>query len=73
MRLADPAHVAVLEHAQQARLQRELHVADLVEEQRAAVRLLEETRLGDFRIGEGAACVAEQFVFDQMDRESPRS
>ena len=42
--LAAAAHareLAVLQHAQQLRLHRRRHVADLVEEERAAVRLLE--------------------------------
>ena len=38
---ADAAHLARLEHAQQLRLQRQRQLADLVEEQRAAVGLLE--------------------------------
>ena len=38
---ADAVELAFREHAQQPRLQRERHVADLVEEQRAAVGLLE--------------------------------
>ena len=36
---AERRHHAFLEHAQQARLQRERHVADFIEEQRAAVGL----------------------------------
>jgi len=36
---AERDHLLVLEHAQEPRLQRERHVADLVEEQRSAVRL----------------------------------
>ena len=38
---ADAIELALREHAQQPRLQLRRHVADLVEEQRAAVRLLE--------------------------------
>jgi hypothetical protein len=38
---ADAVELAVRQHAQQARLQVERHVADLVEEQGAAVGLLE--------------------------------
>ena len=38
---ADAVELAVGEHAQQARLQVRRHVADLVEEQRAALGLLE--------------------------------
>ena len=39
---AERPHAPLLQHAQQARLQIERQVADLVEEQRAAVRLFEE-------------------------------
>ena len=38
---ADAEHFPVLQHAQQLRLQGQRHVADLVEEQRAAVGVLE--------------------------------
>ena len=41
---ADAIEVAVGEHAQQARLQFRRHVADLVEEERAAFGLLEAAR-----------------------------
>ena len=46
---ADRPDLAVLEHAQQLALEAEAHVADLVEEERAAVRLLEEAALRDVR------------------------
>ena len=42
--LADPAHFALLQHAQQLGLGARRQLADLVEEQRAAVRLLEQAR-----------------------------
>ena len=38
---ADPLELLLLQHAQHLGLQRRRHVADLVEEQRAAVALLE--------------------------------
>ena len=41
LRAADAADLALLERAQQLRLQLERQLADLVEEQRAAVRLFE--------------------------------
>ena len=44
VRLADAADLAPLEHAQQLRLQVERELADLVEEQRAAVRGLDQAR-----------------------------
>ena len=42
LRRADRPHFALLQHAQQLDLQRQRHVADLVEEQRAAVGRLEQ-------------------------------
>ena len=44
LRAADARHDAVLQHAQHLRLRGETHVADLVEKQRAAIRLLELAR-----------------------------
>ena len=41
---ADAAHLAPLERAQELRLQLERQLADLVDEERAAVRLLEDAR-----------------------------
>ena len=63
---ADAVELAVAQHAQQPRLQVERHVADLVEEQRAAVGLLEAAAARRLRAGEGAALVAEQFAFEQV-------
>ncbi len=67
-------HAALLQHAQQARLHRQRHVADLVEEQRAAVGLLDAAD-GAFlaRAGEGAADVAEELGLDQVLGNRPRS
>ena len=42
------------------------HLADLVEEERAAVGLLEEALLVAQRAGEGAALVAEQLALEQV-------
>ena len=57
---ADAVEGAVGEHAQQARLQLGRHVADLVEEERAAFGLLEAAAALLLRAGEGAALVAEE-------------
>ena len=46
---ADPLHLTALEHAQQQRLQRFRQIADLVEQQAAAVGLLEEARARPYR------------------------
>ena len=79
MRRGDHAHVdaqrraaphavelALGQHAQQAHLQREAHVADLVQEQRAAVRLLEAPAAHGVRARERAPLVAEQFRLQQL-------
>src|SRR5262249_59917347 len=64
---ADALHHAVLEHAQQLRLERERGLADLVEEQGAPVGQLELSfALGD-RAGERAARVAEQLALQQLE------
>ncbi len=65
---ADAVELAVGEHAQQARLQRQRHVADLVEEQRAAIGLLEAAGVAARGAGERAGLVAEQFRFEQFGR-----
>ncbi len=63
---ADGQHLVLGQHPQQPRLQRQGHVADLVEEQGAAVGLLDQAafaaRAG---AGEAARQVAEQFALDQ--------
>jgi uncharacterized protein YoaH (UPF0181 family) len=66
---ADAVELAVRQHAQQPRLQVERHVADLVEEQRAAVGLLEAAAARGLRAGEGAALVAEELAFEQVLRD----
>ena len=61
--------LGVLQDVQQLGLQRRLHLADLVEEDRAGVRLLE---LADARrrgAGEGALLVAEQLALEQLRRQ----
>ncbi len=63
---ADPVELALRQHAQQPGLQRHRHVADLVEEQRAAVGLLEAPAPERIRAGEGAALVAEELRLEQV-------
>ena len=65
---ADPLELALLQHAQQLHLQRRAHRPDLVEEQRALVRLLEPSLTIAHRAGERAAHVAEQLRFEQRFR-----
>ena len=59
----------LLEHLQQLRLHLQIHVADLVEKQRASVRDLEEALLRRDRAGERAALVAEQLRLEQLLRQ----
>src|SRR4030095_15938859 len=64
-RAPDGADLVLLEDAEQLRLQGGAHVADLVEEDRAAVGLREQPRrIGD-RPGEAAAQVAEQLALEE--------
>jgi hypothetical protein len=65
-RAADPHHLALFQHPQQAGLQAEGHLADLVEEQGAAVGRLEQPGVAAAaRAGERAFLVAEQLRFQQ--------
>ena len=68
-RLADALDLAGLEHAQQGRLELGREVADLVEEDGAAVGGLEEALLVGRRARERAADVAEELGFEQVVRE----
>ena len=64
---ADTEELALRQHPQQTGLQGQRHVADLVEEQRAAVGLLDAADGALLaRAGERAADVAEEFGFDQV-------
>jgi outer membrane PBP1 activator LpoA protein len=69
---ADAIELAFRQHAQQPRLQLRRHVADLVEEQRAAVRLLEAAATLAIRAGERALLVAEQLGLEQVRGERRR-
>ena len=62
---ADPPQLALLQDAQQLALHAGRHLADLVEEQRAAVGDLEQAARVALGAGEGAAHVAEQRRFEQ--------
>ena len=62
---AHPLDLALLQHAQQLRLDGERQFTDLVEEQRAAVRDLELARAVGVRAGERTADVPEQLGLRQ--------
>src|SRR4051794_7585692 len=55
----------LLQDAQQLHLRRRLHLGNLVEEQRAAVRELEDADAAVLRAGEGAFLVAEDLALEQ--------
>ncbi|MNE45553.1 hypothetical protein D3C80_1398400 [compost metagenome] len=63
---AQRRYFALLQHPQQTGLQRQRHIADFVEKQRAAVGLLQASdHAAAARAGEGAFAVAEQLGLDQ--------
>jgi hypothetical protein len=64
-RAAEPPDRAVLERREELGLERLREEADLVEEERAAVRELEASRLRVLRVGEGAPLDAEQLGLEQ--------
>ena len=68
-RAADALELALLQHAQQLRLRLERQLADLVEEQRAAVGELEAAAALLDRAGEGALLVAEELALEQLARQ----
>ncbi len=62
---AHPLHLASLDGAQEPRLQREIELAELVEQERAAVGLLERAATLDEGPGERAPLVTEQRGLEQ--------
>ena len=64
-RAAHRPHGPLLDDAQELALHRQRHLADLVEEQRAAVRGLEEALAVFVGAGEGALAVAEELGLEQ--------
>ncbi len=65
-RRSEPLDLALLQHAQHLGLRLGAHVADFVEEDRAAVGLLELADLLLGRAGERSLLVAEQLRLDQL-------
>src|SRR5204863_8078708 len=65
---ADALELAFLQEAQQFRLHRRRHVADLVQKQRASMRLLEFSQVAGRRPGERALFMAEELRLDQLRR-----
>ena len=71
--LAQAPEALLLEDLQQLRLDLRVEVADLVEEDDAAVRDLEQAGLARDRPGEGALLVAEQLGLEELARQARRS
>ena len=69
---ADALHFPVLDRAQQLGLQRERQLADLVQEQRPAVRVLEHAHLRVAGARERAAHVTEQLALEQRLDDGPQ-
>jgi hypothetical protein len=69
---ADATHLPGLEDAEEATLEREGQLADLVEEQGAGVRLLEEPPPRPRRPGERALLVTEELALDQRRGHAAR-
>ena len=63
---ADAGEFPVLEHAQNFGLELDGHVADLVEEEGAAVALFEAACALRYGTGESAFFVTEQFAFEEL-------
>ncbi|KAK0330811.1 hypothetical protein LTR94_031359, partial [Friedmanniomyces endolithicus] len=66
---ADPLDHPLLQETQQLDLQRQRYVADLVQEQGAAVGLFDLARRRLHRAGERALLMPEQFAFQQRLRD----
>src|SRR5690606_36828610 len=62
---ADAEHLAFLQHAQELGLELGTDLADLVEEERAAVGALEAAGAARHRTGERAALVTEELAIEQ--------
>src|SRR6185503_3671303 len=62
LRAADAAEGPLLERAEELRLERRGHVADLVQEHRPVVRELEQALLLGLGVGEGALLMAEELA-----------
>jgi hypothetical protein len=66
---AHPADRFVLEQLEKLDLDGRLDVADLVEEQRAAMGRLDQPDFSLLCVGEGAALMTEQFRFEELHRQ----
>jgi hypothetical protein len=65
---SDAAKRSFLQYPKQFRLQPQLELADLIKEERAALRPLEQSFFTSLRVGERAFFMPEQFALDQGGR-----
>src|ERR1043165_5627841 len=70
LHVAEAAEAFLLEHLQQAGLNLRVHVADLVEEHRAAMRDFEQPLLRRYGPGERALLVAEELRLQELARDA---
>jgi hypothetical protein len=63
---ADALHLALFQHAQQLGLHGRRHVANLIQKQRSAMRLLKLARMPLRRAGERTLLVPEEFALNQL-------
>ena len=63
---SETRELAVLQHLQELRLERRVHLADLVQEDRSMIRVLELAELPLVRPREGALLEAEQLALKQL-------
>jgi hypothetical protein len=68
-RVSPTRDLVLLQHAEELRLHRERHLADLVEQDRAAARRLEEPTVVLARAGERPAPMAEELALEQRLRQ----
>ena len=67
---ADRLNFAILEKPQEERLHAQAHLADFVQEQRAAMRELQLSRLVAVRAGEAALDMSEELRLEERFREA---
>ena len=65
---ADPGNFPLFQDPEEAHLCHERHFADLVQEDRATVRLLENSQVLGLGIGESSLLMTKKFVFQQVFR-----
>src|SRR2546423_15196138 len=67
---ADPLKLAILQDLQQLRLEADIHIADLVQQNRAAIRGFEHAGFLLEGPGKGAPFISEELAFHQLRRQS---